>query len=130
MVTFFGESTRWDGQNHIGQSYHLNSYFTVISWSHSSKNLQDRMVRIVSANQIILRVIEPFYQGPIIRRIYDIGWSESYLPIISLGRLLNRYKRSQSSEASSSSDGQTLKPKSLTRKSRTITSAIKSLRAQ
>ena len=41
-----GESTRSDGQNRIGQSYHLNSYFTVISWSHSSENPQDRMVRI------------------------------------------------------------------------------------
>ena len=51
-------------------------------------------------------------------------------PIRSLGRLFNRYKRSQSSEAPSRSDGQTLKPKSLTRKSRTITSAISRLRAK
>ena len=39
-------------------------------------------------------------------------------PIRSLGRFLNRYKRSQSSESFSRSDGQTLKLKSLTRKSR------------
>ena len=48
-----------DGQNHIGQSDHLNGYFAVISRSHSSENLQDQMVIIVSANQIILTVIQP-----------------------------------------------------------------------
>ena len=30
---------------------------------HSSENLQDRMVRIVSANQITRTVIEPLYHG-------------------------------------------------------------------
>ena len=105
----------------------VDSYWTVISRSHSLENLQDRMVRIVSANQITWTVIQPFYHVHILRRIYKIGWSELYRPIISLGRLFNRYKRSQSSEASSWSDGQTLKLKSLTRKSWTITSAIKSL---
>ena len=59
MVTFFGESTRSDGKNCIGQSYPLDSYLTVISLLHSSENLQDRMVRIVLANHITWTVIEP-----------------------------------------------------------------------
>ena len=84
-----------------------------MSWSHSSENLQHRMVRIISANQITWTVIQPFYHGHILRRIYKIRWSELYRPIISLGRLFNCYKRSQSSEASSRSDGQTLKPRRL-----------------
>ena len=55
--TFFGESTRSDVQNRIGQSDHLDSYLTVVSRSHSSDNLQDWMVRIVSANHITWTVI-------------------------------------------------------------------------
>ena len=50
-------STRSDGQNHIGQSNHSDSYWTVISRSQSSENLQDRMFRIVSANHITEAVI-------------------------------------------------------------------------
>ena len=53
-----------------------------------------------------------------IRSLLRTYWS--YKPIRSLGRLSNRYKRSQSSESSTRSDGQTLKLKSLTRKSRTL----------
>ena len=53
-----------------------------------------------------------------------------YRPIRSFRRLFNRYKRSQSPESSSRSDGQTLKPKSLTRKSWTIMSAIRCLRTK
>ena len=57
MATFFGESTRSDGQNHIGQSDHLNSYLPVTSRSHSTEILRDRIVRIVSANHIFWTVI-------------------------------------------------------------------------
>ena len=53
--------------------------------------IQDRMVRIVSANQITWTVIEPLYHGHILWRIYKIGWSELYWPIRSLGRLLYCY---------------------------------------
>ena len=53
------------------------------SQSHSSENLQNRMVRIVWANQITLTVIQLFYHGHILWRIYKIGWSESYRPIIT-----------------------------------------------
>ena len=49
-----------------------------------------------------------------------------YRQIRSLRRLFNRYKRSQSLESSSRLHGQNLQPKSLTRKSRTITAANKS----
>ena len=96
-VTFFGESTRSNGL-------------------------------LVSANQIILTVIEPLYSGHILWRIYKIGrtfgisqsdhfdgystvingqslgvivkigWSESYRPIKSLGRVFNRFIRSHSLE--------------------------------
>ena len=44
-----------------------------------------------SADQVASTVIEPLYHGHIIRRIYKIGWSESYRPIISIRQLLNRY---------------------------------------
>ena len=74
--------------------------------SHSSENLQDRMVIIVSANQINSTVIEPLDHGDILRRIYKIGWSESYRPIRSLRRLLNRYITATFFGESSRSDGQ------------------------
>ena len=60
--------------------------------------IEDRMVRIVSANQITWTVIEPLYHGHILRRIYKIGWSELYQPIISLGQLNTIILRSHSSE--------------------------------
>ena len=88
------------------------------------------MVKIVLANQITWTVIVLLYFGHILWRIFKIRWSESYWPIRSLGRLFNRYQRSQPLESSSRSDGQTLKPKSLTRKSLTIMSAISRLRAK
>ena len=95
MVTLFVESTRSDGQN---QRIHK------IGWS-ESKNPQDRMVRIVSANHITWTVISPLYHGHILRRIYKIGWSELYRPIRSLGQLLNRYIMVTFFGESSSLDG-------------------------
>ena len=102
--------------NHIHRTDILRRIYK-IGWSESYQP-------IISLIQLL-----NLYIMVILWRIYKIRWSESYRPIISLGHLFNRYKRSQSSEASSRSDGQTLKPKSLMRKSRTITSAIKSPRA-
>ena len=43
--TFYGESTRSDGQNRIGQSYHLDDYLPVINGHSLRRHPQDRMVR-------------------------------------------------------------------------------------
>ena len=44
-VTFFGESTRSDGQNRIGQSYDLDGYLADIIGHILRRQPQDRMVR-------------------------------------------------------------------------------------
>ena len=69
------EFTRSDGQN---QRFHK------IRWS-ESKIPEDQMVRIGDSRR-------SDGQNHILQRIDKIGWSESYRPIRTFGRLFNRYK--------------------------------------
>ena len=55
-VTFFGESTRSDGQNRISQSYHLYGYFTVINGHSLRRHPQDWMVRPWSLSRLRAKV--------------------------------------------------------------------------
>ena len=86
-----GQLTRSNQSSRV----HPRSHDALLSQS-ESKNPQDRMVKIEESTR----------SDGQNRRIYKIGWSESYRPIISLEQLFHRYIMVTFFQESTRSDGQ------------------------